>query len=103
MTYDEMSELRQFMQILDAYDRLYVHGKLTKQLTPGKNSEFQYSVHSCTANFVLECFGVPMGEAGIGVVPVNAITGEKETGTHKERDEGYARLWAEEQKRRGYE
>ena len=59
--------IKKFMALLPGELRLACWSKLTAAGT--EKLELAKSVHKYCAELILEVFGVPMGEAGIGVVP----------------------------------
>lgn len=59
--------LKSFMKDLDGELRISLWSKLTQQGID--KLELAKSIHKHCAELVLDVFGVPMGEAGIGVVP----------------------------------
>jgi hypothetical protein len=67
LTDKQGENLKAFMKDLDGELRISLWSKLTQQGID--KLELAKSIHKHCAELVLDVFGVPMGEAGIGVVP----------------------------------
>lgn len=67
LTDKEGKNLKEFMKDLPGELRISLWSKLTKQGID--KLDLAKSVHKHCAELVLDVFGVPMGEAGIGVIP----------------------------------